>query len=115
MERNKKPSRPVFVLAQEFGERLAAYRLSRNLRQSDIAKLAGISRGAVTRLEAGMGGNVESLIRVLSALDIDERLLNLVPDARVSPLDLLAVKTGGRRRARPNEEKDTDKPWEWDD
>ncbi|UZD89719.1 helix-turn-helix domain-containing protein [Cognatishimia activa] len=115
MDRNQNPSKPVFVLAQEFGESLAAYRLSRNLRQKDIAELAGISRGAVRRLEAGTGGNFESLVRILVALEIDERLVNLVPNAKVSPLDLPAVRTGSRQRARPKSNECSNEPWEWDD
>jgi len=80
-------SRPVTVLIRELGERIAAHRLSQNLRQEDVAQATGISRSTVARLEAGGGGTLDTLVRVLQALGAEDRLGALVPDARVRPLD----------------------------
>ena len=105
--------KPVVILAKEFGERLAGFRLSRNLRQSDVASEAGVSRGALVRLEAGEGGTVDSLIRVLKALNLDDRINILVPDATISPLD---PRSELRQRARPvTKDNKKNTPWRWGD
>lgn len=105
--------KPIHILVSDLGASIAAFRLSRNLRQSDIARKAGISRGAVSRLENGDGGTIDSLIRILRALDLDDRLSALVPDATVSPLDPGAADEA-RQRARPTPKEDqSDAPWTW--
>jgi transcriptional regulator with XRE-family HTH domain len=107
--------KPVSLLVEELGQRLAAYRLSRNLRQDDIAERAGVSRGVLVRLEKGAGGTIDSLVRVMKALGIEERLGLLAPDARLNPLDPKSV-SGRRQRARPRDEEESDAaPWTWGD
>jgi len=65
--------------------------------------------------EAGKGGTIESLLRILSALDIGERSEMLVPDARVSPLDPRG-KLEPRQHARPSPpDAANDEPWSWAD
>lgn len=106
-------SKPVAMLMQGLGQRLAAYRLSRNLRQDDVAEEAGVSRGVIVRLETGTGGTLESLLRVLKALGITDRIDMLFPDARVSPLDPRR-EAGQRQRARPQtDEMPEATPWTW--
>lgn len=105
--------RPVALLAQDLGQRLAAFRLSRNLRQEDVAESAGVSRGVLVRLETGAGGTVDSLLRVMKALGLEDRVAELAPDARLSPLDSKSV-DGGRKRARPaSSEPSASAPWTW--
>lgn len=105
--------KPITVFAKDLGENLAAYRLSRNLRQDDVASQAGVSRGVVARLEAGEGGTVDSLIRVLKALGLGDRISALIPDARISPLDPRA-RGDLRQRARPAaDDEDRNEPWSW--
>lgn len=106
-------SKPVGVLARDLGGALARYRLARNLRQSDIASLSGISRGAVARLEAGEGGTIDSLLRVLQALDIDERAMMLVPEATLSPLDPRSQIAPRQRARNLRDETSTEEPWSW--
>jgi len=104
---------PVAFRIEDLGQRIAKYRLSRNLRQNDVAATAGVSRGVLTRLESGKGGTIDSLVRVLKALDMDDRILNIVPDATMSPLDPRAA-IGSRQRARkPNDENDEIGPRTW--
>jgi len=72
-----------------FGEQVQALRLSKNLDQITTAEKAGISEKALRNLEAGRGSTVESLLRVLKALDSLEGLELLAPRPSVSPLALL--------------------------
>ena len=55
------------VLA-ELGDRLAQYRLNRNLTQDQLAREAGVSKRTVVRLENGQSSQMTNLVRVLRAL-----------------------------------------------
>ncbi|HAT87221.1 MAG TPA: XRE family transcriptional regulator [Rhizobiales bacterium] len=105
--------KPISLLAEELGERLSSYRLSRNLRQKDVADRSGISRGAIARIEAGKGGTIDSLLRIMQALDVEDRIEMLLPDACLSPLDPRS-EIGPRQRARTGStEKPAKEPWSW--
>lgn len=88
---------PVFADLARLGGQVEAYRLSRNITQADLAKAAGISRTTLSRLELTGSGTLETMLRVLRALGVEDRLFLLVPDAKLSPLDPLG---GQRQRAR---------------
>jgi transcriptional regulator with XRE-family HTH domain len=83
-----------------FGKQLQELRISKNLDQVTTAEKAGISERALRNLEAGRGSSVETLLRVLKALDSLEGLRLLVPKASVSPLALLRHSGVVRRRVR---------------
>ena len=71
------------------GERLRRLRLNRNLDQRTTAEKAGISEKALRNLEGGRGSTVETLLRVLKALDHLQGIEMLAPEISVNPLDLL--------------------------
>jgi len=85
------------------GERLRAIRLGRNLAQRELAGKAGLSLRALINLEAGEGSTVESLVRVLKALNVADAIELLAPQPKVSPLQILKqgaqVRRAGRSRA----------------
>ena len=91
-------------LQQQLGERLKRLRLSRNLDQRTTAEKAGISEKALRNLETGRGSTVETLLRVLKALDSLQGIDLLAPETSVNPLDLLRQsKPPQRARRRPTE------------
>lgn len=71
------------------GGRLRRLRLNRNLDQRTTAEKAGISEKALRNLEGGRGSTVETLLRVLKALDHLQGIEMLAPEISVNPLDLL--------------------------
>jgi transcriptional regulator with XRE-family HTH domain len=81
-------SSPV-ELQELLGERLRRLRLDRNLDQRTTAEKAGISEKALRNLESGRGSTVETMLRVLKALDYLQGLDMLAPEISVNPLDLL--------------------------
>ena len=91
------------------GEQIQGLRLSRNLDQIATAEKAGISEKSLRNLEAGRGSTVESLLRVLKALDSLEGLELLAPKLSVSPLALLrSLKTRQRvRRSGSSRDRDS--------
>ena len=81
------------------GEQLQSLRLAKNLDQRTTAEKGGISEKALRNLEAGRGYSVESLLRVLKALDSLEGIEMLAPKPSVNPIALLHS-TEARRRVR---------------
>jgi transcriptional regulator with XRE-family HTH domain len=81
------------------GERLRSLRISKNLDQRTTAERAGISEKALRNLEGGKGSSVESLLRVLKALDSLAGIEMLAPKPSVNPIALLRS-TKPRRRVR---------------
>lgn len=104
---------PIDVLAQTLGERLEAYRIARGLKQTDLAERAGIGRATLIRFESGATGTVDTLLRLLRALGLEDRILDVIPDASASPLDPRRAKGLPRQRVRDREGSDT--PWTWGD
>ncbi len=89
----------IAELQSSLGGQLQRLRLAKNLDQRTTAEKAGISERALRNLEAGRGSTVESLLRVLKALDSLEGIEMLVPQPSVNPLALLRS-TRVRRRVR---------------
>lgn len=80
------------------GERVAKLRLSRNLTQASVAREAGASVSSIKRLEAGENTSLDTLLRVLGVLGLENRLLDSLPDPDVRPVE--RVQHGGRERRR---------------
>lgn len=107
------------------GERLERFRLLNNLSQAELAKAAGIGVRTLRRLESGEGGNLDTLVRVLMALKLEDNLLSLIPDHSVRPVERIrqskterqrasgtrSTKSGSSSRLQPGE----NKPWAWGD
>jgi len=87
------------------GSQLQELRIAKNLDQITTAEKAGISEKALRNLEAGRGSSVETLVRVLKALDSLEALRMLAPRPSVSPLALLRRSCRPRRRVRHSSNK----------
>lgn len=73
----------------DLGRRVRQLRLFRNLGQRATAEKAGISHGALRTLEAGKGSSVQTLLRILKALDFLQGIEMLAPEPTVSPLAMV--------------------------
>ncbi|KAF1018545.1 MAG: hypothetical protein GAK30_03614 [Paracidovorax wautersii] len=96
---------------QTLGERLARLRLSRNLTQARLARESGASVSSIKRLEAGDNTSLDTLLRVLGVLGLEDRLLQALPDPSVRPIE--RVRHGGRERQRAREQAETPKATDW--
>ena len=88
------------AVLEEFGTRIAAVRLRRNLPQVALAREAGVSRNTVDRLERGISVDLKLLVRVLRALSLLDSFLAAIPPDEPSPMALLVAQGHKRRRAR---------------
>src|SRR5580658_2689195 len=89
-------------LQRIFGQQLQSLRVAKNLDQRTTAEKAGLSEKALRNLEAGRGSTVESLLRVLKALDSLEGLQLIAPKPSISPLTLMRYSKARRRVRRSN-------------
>ena len=104
------------VMMGELGERVARQRLARNLRQTELAREAGVSRSALQRLEGGDAVGLGVLIRVLKSLGLARNLEALLPAAEPEPMELLENRGRARQRARKaGRAAGAPKPWRWSD
>jgi transcriptional regulator with XRE-family HTH domain len=84
---------------QTIGEQFRRLRLARNLDQTQLADLAGVSLGSVKGLEQGRGSTLKTIVRLARALDREDWLHSLAPRVTVSPIDVLRTsRTAPRRR-----------------
>jgi transcriptional regulator with XRE-family HTH domain len=105
---------PVSSIEAEIGKRLASLRLNANLSQARLAEEAGVARRTITRLEHGEGISLDTLVRIMRALGIADRLETLLPDPAVQPIDRVRLKGKQRQRARARRGPvETD--WTWAD
>ena len=51
----------------------------------------------------------------MRALDVEERLLDIVPDAQLSPLDERSDASKPRQRVRHSSDATGSEDWQWDD
>lgn len=96
-------------------KRLESIRLSRNITQAQLAEKAGVSPRTIGRLEKGQGVSVDTFIRIMMALGIQQNLEALLPDPIVRPIERVGIGRGERKRARPNQSSDERPTWSWGD
>ncbi len=97
----------------DLGARLAKIRLSRNLTQARLAQEAGASLPSIKRLEAGRNSSLDTLLRVLRALNLGERILDILPNPDVRPIERVQHAGHERRRARNQKEAPKASDWAW--
>ena len=93
-------STPAEVL-QELGARLREQRLAQSLAQSELAQMAGLSLGALRKLESDGQCSLETLVRVAQALGLLEALDDLFVLKRQSIAQMAQVDLVSRRQRAP--------------
>ena len=95
--------------------RLERIRLMRNITQAELAEEAGVSLRTIGRLEQGQGVSLDTFIRVLTALHIQQNLEGLLPDPSIRPMERIDSSGSERRRARKKRTSKQDSNWSWGD
>jgi transcriptional regulator with XRE-family HTH domain len=86
-------------LIAEIGGRLRRYRLQGNITQAELARRAGISLRTLGNIETGRDVQLGTVIRILRALGRLDSLDAFLPEADVSPMELLRSRGRPRQRA----------------
>ena len=105
----------VLTRAEQLGRRLASQRLNRNLTQRQLADNAAIALNTLRRLEDGDNVSLDTLIRVLEALSLGDRLDALAPPADIRPVDRVRIAAGSERKRASGAGQDPLVPWSWGD
>lgn len=104
-------------------EQIASYRLENNISQKQLADEAGVSVRTIKRMESGKGISVDTLVRVLKALNLAENIDLLIPESGIRPLDRVdeqpssaePASPSARQRARPQKKQKIVEPWTWNE
>ncbi len=67
-DRALKQQHQLFLAEMKFKQELIEKRKASALTQKDISERSGLSQQAVSRLEKGTGGTIETIIRYLNAM-----------------------------------------------
>ncbi len=114
MTDNKRmPVKTPETISWDIGQKLERLRLSRNITQAELARDAGISERTLRRLESGDNPTLDSLVRVLISLKIQQNVDLLVPDSRVRPIERVRNKGAERQRSSSAKLTKKAKQWEW--
>lgn len=104
---------------QLLGQRIADQRLAQNRTQAETAQAAGIGVSSLRRLEAGENASLDTLLRVLSALNLSSDLSAWIPDAAIRPVDRVRLSGQQRQRASGSRvadaRQDAASAWAWGD
>jgi transcriptional regulator with XRE-family HTH domain len=102
-------------IEQALCEQLKRIRLSRNITQEQLAREAGLSPWTISNLERGQGVSLDTFIRVMAALGIQQNLAALLPDPTIRPIERIDMAGTERQRARPEKPEIPRDPWAWGD
>jgi transcriptional regulator with XRE-family HTH domain len=103
---------------REIARRVQRARLDRQMTQADLAEAAGVARPTIERFEASGSGQLTTLVRVLRALNLVDRLDAILPEATVRPIEVLETHGQGRKRASHRRKTTPPTPkgaWTWGD
>ena len=100
----------------ELGQRIARYRLNRNMSQDVLAREAGVSKRTIQRIEHGFSIQTSNLVRILRVFELLENLEALIPGPALSPIQQIKMRGKTRQRASSNSPVPEGKtPWTWED
>ena len=102
-------------LMSEIGNRLARLRLARNVTQEALAQDAGIALRTLRRLEAGQSCTLDSFLRVVVALGLEDGIADALPSGDIRPIERVDARGAERQRARPVKGQARALPWSWGD
>ena len=86
-------------LLRDIGSRLRAYRLQQNIAVDRLAADASLGVATVLRAETGRGMTVTTLLKLLRALGRLDAVDAFLPEAPISPLQLVKLRGRERRKA----------------
>ena len=88
---------------KSIGDRLKQYRINAGLTQQDLENKSGVSVRSISRLEQGASVQLESLIKILSALNLENNIDLLIPDQTKRPSFYLKDNEKPKQRVRKKE------------
>lgn len=91
---------------KKIGERLKLYRVNAGMTQQDLEDKCGVSVRSISRLEQGTSVQLDSFLKILAALNLDENIDLLIPDQTKRPSFYLDDNKPKQRVRKKNTNKD---------
>jgi len=88
------------AILKMLGTRLKAYRISREMKQQELATESGVGVSTIAKIESGQSVSLSLLVSVIRTLGLLENLDMLVPEQKPSPLELLKMQGKQTKRVR---------------
>ena len=95
------------------GDRIKQYRVNAGISQKDLEEMSGVSVRSISRLEQGTSIQLESFIKILYALNLENNIDLLIPDQTKRPSFYLKKSEKPRQRVRKKE--NTNSSFKWGD
>ena len=92
---------PVAEILHAVGERVRTQRLAQELPQRELAQMAGLSLGALRKLESSGRCSLETLVRVVQALGLAGELEDLFVLKRQSIAQMAQAAAASQRHRAP--------------
>ena len=93
------------------GTRIKQYRVNAGISQRDLENESGVSVRSISRLEQGSSIQLESLIKILSALNLENNIDLLIPDQTKRPSYYLKDNVKPKQRVRKKEKSNGTFKW----
>ncbi len=87
------------TIVKEICQSLKQMRLNKNMTQAELARIAGLNRVTISRMESGRAATILTVVQVLRALDRLDILNIFRKESDISPLQLLKLDEKKRKRA----------------
>lgn len=87
-------------LEETLGENIKTLRLQKNINRQSLSAKAGVSETALRNLEGGKGATLKTLTRVVKALNKENWLNSIAPQASINPLHLVHNQQQRQRASR---------------
>ena len=100
------------AISKELSERFKQYRIAYPMTRTELSEKSMVSVGTIARFESGNDIGLLKLIKLLKALDLEEKLDILIPDPQERPSHY-AENNAPKQRA--SKRKKTDNNWKWGD
>ena len=97
---------------ESLGQRIKLYRIMKEMSQQDLEDETGVSKRSISSLEQGQSVQLETLFKILLALDLGENIETLVPDQAARPSYYLKKSDGMPCRVRKKPQK---RDFKWGD
>ena len=92
------------AILQRLGERIREYRIRMEMTQAELAEKSGVSMGTVVRAEQGKTVSTLLLVSLLRTLGALENLEMLLPEIRISPMQMRKMQGKKVQRIRHKKE-----------
>ncbi|MDF1483637.1 helix-turn-helix transcriptional regulator [Ramlibacter sp. H39-3-26] len=92
---------PSSEILQTLGHRVRAQRLAQGMPQRELAQMAGLSLGALRKLEGSGQSSLETLVRAVQALGLVHELEDLFVLKRQSIAQMEKAEAANRRQRAP--------------